>query len=354
MNVPIFPFAMKPLIDDVIVPVPSLSLLERIKTWLGRGDRGVAASLRRMGVDALAAELIEAQHKIDKVTGFAQALWERHFRDEEMPSRVIHVSRVNYLVGQVLNGGFLQFVRNSRWNRSFVGDVRSGLAAIGAQEHLAVLDGAARMIEDAYEKHDGMLDTGRFQQRLQHLEEEHFSNSRLSRRLSRSVDDSWKWGDRWASAQLLSARYIAGWRDVRRVPSAFYYEVLDELAQAIPDLKARRQMREDARPWEKKAIERLVARASLSDVWYTAFSAREHDGRKVWCWNFTVGKTPGEGHHQVVFVDGEAIMFKGVTDEIVARMPVPECAPGSGFARNEPGQDPEDDHPNITLLISNP
>src|SRR5262249_27643657 len=32
------------------------------------------------------------------------------------------------------------------------------------------------------------------------------------------------------------------------------------------------------------------------------------------------------GHHQAAFVDGEAIIFNGRTD---ARMPAPECAPGS-------------------------
>jgi ribosomal protein S18 acetylase RimI-like enzyme len=48
------------------------------------------------------------------------------------------------------------------------------------------------------------------------------------------------------------------------------------------------------------------SQAGLSDIWYTAFGARAHHGKKVWCWNFTVGKPPGQGHHQAIFVDGEA------------------------------------------------
>jgi hypothetical protein len=168
------------------------------------------------------------------------------------------------------------------------------------------------------------------------------------------VDDSWRWGDRWQCAQILSARYIAEWRGVRRVPAAAYPAALDGLAASIPDLATRRQMREDARPWEKKAIDRLVAQVFLSDIWYTGFSTREHNGRKVWCWNFTVGKTPGQGHHQAVFIDGEAIMFKGNTDEIVSRRPAPECAPGSGVARNEPQLEPGTEGPTSLSALRTP
>src|ERR1700721_105691 len=99
--------SMQPLVHDIILPVKPSSALQRIKTSLGMD--GVAVRMRRMGVDPLAAEFMEIQTKIDEVTGFAHGLWERHVRDDEMPAKVINVSRVNYFVGQVLNGGFVQF-----------------------------------------------------------------------------------------------------------------------------------------------------------------------------------------------------------------------------------------------------
>lgn len=333
------------LIRDVILP-------ERNKTEAQSG--GVAGRRRSAGVAPLAAEFMEVQTEIDEVTRFAHGLWERHVLDDEMPTKVIDVSRVNYFVGQILNGGFLQFVQNSRWHKSFVDGVRSGLAAIGAAEHHAVFEGGARMINDAYEKGGGKLEADKFRARFDQLEREHLSNSRLSQRLERTVDDSWKWGDRWQCAQILSARYIAGWRDVQRVPAAAYPAALDGLAAAVPDLAVRRQAREDARPWEKKAIDRLVAQAGLDHIWYTGFSARLHNGKKVWCWNFTVGRTPGQGHHQAIFVDGEAIMFKGATEEIVARLPAPQAAAGSGVARNEPPGEPGAQGRNIFIQIANP
>ena len=275
---------MPPLITEVILPGEPPRVLNRIKAGLGIGGR-----MRQMGVAPLAAEFMQAQGTIDEVTGFAHGLWERHVRDDEMPPEVINVSRVNYFVGQILNGGFLQFVQNSRWNKEFVGGVRSGLAAIGAHEHLAVFEGGARLIDQAYQTGGGQLERDRFNKAFDQLEREHLTNARLSARLNRHVDDSWKWGDRWQCLQLLSARYVAGWRDVARVPAAAYSAALDRVAAAVPDLAARRQAREDARPWEKKAIDRLVAQAGLDHVWYTAFGARKHNGRTLWCWNFTVG-----------------------------------------------------------------
>jgi hypothetical protein len=115
-----------------------------------------------MGVPSPAAELMTIQSKIDEVTGYAHDLSLRHVRDDEMPPKVINVSRVNYLIGQVVNGGFLQFVHNSKWDKSFIAGVRTGLAAIGAREHLAVFEGAARLIDEAYATGGGKLDTDKF------------------------------------------------------------------------------------------------------------------------------------------------------------------------------------------------
>jgi hypothetical protein len=167
------------------------------------------------------------------------------------------------------------------------------------------------------------------------------------------VDDSWTWTERWEIAQVMNAVYIGTWDNVRRLPRADYEQALDRIVADVPDLEKRREEYEAARPWEKRTIDRFVAQTGLDYVWYTAFSAREYDGKTVWCWNFVVGRTIGEGHHQAIFADGEAIIFKGDTDEVAARMPAPESASGSGVARNEPEQEPGTQHPNISILIDN-
>jgi hypothetical protein len=331
---------VQPLVNEVIL--------------FSRPKGGGAEGLRRMGVPSRTAEFMTIQSKIDEVTGFAYDLSRRRVRDDEMPPKVISVSRVNYLVGEVLNGGFLQFVHNSKWDRKFIAGVRSGLAAIGAREHLAVFEGAARVIEEAYTASGGKLDTSKFETTVAQLERNHFSNLKLTWRTKWVVGNSWTWGDRWQSAQILSARYIDEWRDVQHLPRAEYEAALDRLAARIPNLVARSQNSDDARPWEKNVIDRLVAQAFLSDIWYTSFSTRKYNGRNVWCWNFTVGKTPGQGHHQAIFVDGNAIMFKGNTDQIVSQRSAPEAILGSGLTSNAPEIEPGEEHPNIILAIANP
>lgn len=318
------------------------------------GPSSSPEELMQMGVDQSAAEFMFIQSKVDPVTQLAHDLSLRHVRDDEMPENVINVSRVNYFIGQILNGGFRQFVHNTKWNRNFISDVRRGLAAIGATDHLAVFDGAAQMIDEAYKRDDGKLDAASFDAAFDELEREHLSDSRLCERLGMDPDDSWTWAERWQIAQVFNAVYIGNWEKVRRLPRADYEQALDRIVAGIPDLKERREEYEAARPWEKRIIDQFVAQIGLDYVWYTTFTEREYNGRKVWCWNFVVGRTVGEGHHQAIFVDGEAIIFKGDTDEVVARLPAPESASGSGVARHEPDGQPGAHHPNLALLITNP
>jgi Domain of unknown function (DUF4375) len=310
--------------------------------------------LIQMGVAQPVAEFMFIQSKVDQVTQFAYDLSLRQIGDDEMPENVINVSRVNYLIGQILNGGFLQFVQNSKWDRNFIAGVRNGLAAIGATEHLAVFDGAAQIIDEAYKRDGGKLDADRFCDSLAELEREHLSDSKLSQHLDMVVDASWIWEERWQIAQVMNAVYIGSWENVRRLPLADYQQALDRIVADVPNLKERREEYEAARPWEKQTIDRFVAQIGFDYVWYATFTEREYNDRKVWCWNFVVGRTIGEGHHQAIFVDGEAIIFKGDTDKVVTRMPAPECASGSGVARNEPEGQLGADHPNRVMLIANP
>jgi hypothetical protein len=332
---------MAELVRDIVLTAYPSSLLGKIKTALG--------------IDRIAAiDFMEHQDKINGITGFAHALWERYFLDTEMPIEAINVSCVNRLVGEVTNGGLWQFVQNTSWDKYIVEGTRKGLKAVGAEEHLAVFDGAAQMIEEANANNGGNIDLDAFDAKVERLETEFFSDARLSRRLRRGVDASWTWGERWEIARLLTSRYIDGLKNIRVVAPQRYEEELDSLMSAIPDLEIRRAARADARPWEKKTIERVMTAKGLDHVWYTAFSTRAHGGKPLWCWNFTVGTTPGEGHHQAVFADGEVIVYKGSSDEVVTRAPCPEAAEGSTAPRAEPDQEPGTERPNIIMRIDNP
>lgn len=157
---------------------------------------------------------------------------------------------MNFFVGEVLNGGFSQFVHNSRWDRNFVAGVRGGLAAIGAKEHLAVFNGASRLIDEGY-ANGGNLNTDKFKATVAQLEHKHFSNLKLTWRTGWIVGNSWTWGERWQTGQILNARYIEKWQGVQHLPRADYEAALDRIAARIPDLAVRRLESEGRRLGEE-------------------------------------------------------------------------------------------------------
>jgi len=286
---------------------------------------------RRLNIVVFGARRVVS---IDEVTSFAYGLSKRHFYDDEIPPEAVHVSRVSYLLGQVMNGGSLrQFVENSGWVPHFNEGVRSALTVIGAVEHLAVFDGAAAFVDEAYCDH-GEIDFDRFRELMDKLEDEHMSDAKLKSRLGVVDNKPWDWGERWTALVPLMERYVNGLKNIRRVRYDRYEAELDRLTRLIPNLEERKARHEEARPWEHKRIDELVALAGQSELWHTAFSLRQHEGQSVWTWNMRTDA----GHHQVIFHDGEAIMFKGRSDEIVARLPAPEQRPDSGVPSSAPAR----------------
>ncbi|MFX6857712.1 hypothetical protein ABTH71_20435, partial [Acinetobacter baumannii] len=85
------------------------------------------------------------------------------------------------------------------------------------------------LVEEAYANAGGQLDTEKFKAAIQQLERRHFSNLRLTWRTGWIVGNGWTWGDRWQSAQLMSARYIQKWWGVKHLPHADYEAALDRL-----------------------------------------------------------------------------------------------------------------------------
>ena len=69
-------------------------------------------------------------------------LQERHFTHDEISRNALRSYYVDYFLAQLNNGGFSQFVYNSRWGAS-VDYVTEGFAAIGAARHLELFEDAA-------------------------------------------------------------------------------------------------------------------------------------------------------------------------------------------------------------------
>jgi hypothetical protein len=247
----------------------------------------------------------------------------------------------------VLNGDVYQFLHNTGYSYEFTADLIDAFRTIEAIEHAQVMSEISAFIENARAERNA-IENDKLRALKERLETEQLSDAKLNARYRRPRTNTWSWGDRWSAPIHLCARYIDGWKNLRYVPDSQYEIEINQLAARIPDLAAREQAHQEARAWEKKAIERLM---HGEKTYYTAFSTRTWNGKSVWCWNFTT--TPGDkgGHRQAIFVDGELVIFMGDTPEIIARAPASECAPGSTTPRNEPDKAPGSLSPNIIIRI---
>ena len=57
---------------------------------------------------------------------------------QELPAELMQAYHVDYYDAQVQNGGHAQFIGNSNWNEDIVGDVERGIAAMQADDYLAL------------------------------------------------------------------------------------------------------------------------------------------------------------------------------------------------------------------------
>ena len=83
---------------------------------------------------------------------FVNALLREQVRFEEMASDALRSYYVDYYLAQMENGGFSQFVYNSRWSPDLVRLVREGLAAIKAEQHLRLFEECCALLERLGEK----------------------------------------------------------------------------------------------------------------------------------------------------------------------------------------------------------
>src|SRR3954451_1135478 len=84
---------------------------------------------------------------VESNIAFLNALFEEYLTAEEISRDALRSYYVDYYLAQVNNGGFSQFIYNSRWNARTVELVREGLSVIGAGKHLRVFDQGARLVE---------------------------------------------------------------------------------------------------------------------------------------------------------------------------------------------------------------
>lgn len=78
---------------------------------------------------------------------FVNALFDQYLTADEIAADALSSYYVDYYLAQVNNGGFSQFVYNSRWSPLVLRLVRKGMLAMGAKRHLEVFERGAKLVE---------------------------------------------------------------------------------------------------------------------------------------------------------------------------------------------------------------
>lgn len=227
---------------------------------------------------------------------FLNAQLEEHLRHDELSPDGLRSYYVDYYLAQVNNGGFSQFVYNSRWDQKTIGFVRDGLSAMGARKHLELFNESAAIIDRIGP--DGMQ---------KFFASEYFGENKERDTLN-EFDGKFFELSKHEDLVVLNS----GW--LKRLPGLVVMteaEMKAEVERRASSLADRQERVADAlakEPRFMKLIRALCrkARHELSRV-TAGDPTHKYNGANIIAWHFITDK----GHHYMVDADGKAMMFNG-------------------------------------------
>lgn len=235
---------------------------------------------------------------------FVNALLDEYFTVDEIAVDALRSYYVDYYLAQVNNGGFSQFVYNSRWSPLVVQLVRDGMQAMGARRHLEVFESGAKLVEEFGHDRLGEYFASEYFGDNADRDELNAPNPQFS--AAEEVEDLLALNAAWLRKHP-DLCPMASEEDMRREAS--------RRGQALPDRERRVAEARANEPRYMKLIRALCDRAGQELDRVTAGDpTRVHQGERTLAWHFITDK----GHHHMVEAGGRAIMFRGhsTTDRV--------------------------------------
>jgi len=231
---------------------------------------------------------------VDSNISFINVLFEEQFLESEISVNALRSYYIDYYLAQVNNGGFSQFVFNSRWSQSCVRLVRDGLQAIGAVRHLALFqEGEALVVRLADERLQAFLESDYFGKNVQR-DELNVLNGRFFQ-LKETED-----------LVALNAAWL------RRLPDLVVLDIHEmeaEIKRRVQSIANREQRFAAVRgnaPRYRSLIEALCERSGqVLCRMLASDTSHVHNGVETTAWYFTTDRGP----HYMLEVGGRAVMF---------------------------------------------
>lgn len=220
---------------------------------------------------------------------FINALLAEHVRITEVAVDAVRSYYVDYFYAQMMNGGFSQFVYNSRWNPVVVDFVRTGLAAMGAKKELTAFNKGARFVDQAGEAW-----------RAAFLARAYFGDN-----LHRDAYNDALGHKPFVTLQESNARWL---RTHPKLVVATVDDMAAEVARrgrALPDRAARIAAARAAEPRDLRLVRALCEKAGHVFDRRTAASLVDDNGQRVWGYFFLTDRGP----HLMIDRGDRAVMF---------------------------------------------
>jgi hypothetical protein len=258
-----------------------------------------------VSTDALASD--DPYELISSNIDVVNALFAEHLNQEEISADALRSYYVDYFLSQLNNGGFSQFVYNSRWGEC-IDYITDGFAAMGAHKHLELFEDAAQKMN----RRPGIDGLQRF------FGSEYFGDNPEREILDEFSDGFFALAD-VENLTALNAKWL---RDHPHLVALSQDDIAREVrsrAEATPDRDARIAAAFAAEPRYMKVIRGLCdATGHNLDRVTAGDPSSKYNGLQVMAWHFVTD----HGHHHMVDLGGKAIMFKGATDEVVCEIDV--------------------------------
>ncbi len=235
---------------------------------------------------------------------FVNALFKEYLTADEIAPDALRSYYVDYYLAQMNNGGFSQFVYNSRWNPLVVQLVREGMRAMGAKRHLQVFERGAKLVEE--------IGPDRLRA---YLASAYFGENPDRDELN-ALDDEFTAAEEVEDLLALNAAWLR--KHPKLCPLPTEEDMRREArrrGEALPDREQRVAEARAHEPRYMKLIRALCAQAGHELERVTAGDpTRVHEGTPTLAWHFITDK----GHHHMVEASGKAIMFRGhsTTDRV--------------------------------------
>jgi hypothetical protein len=231
----------------------------------------------------------DATEVIDSSVSFVNALFDELLTSDEIARDALRSYYVDYFYAQVMNGGFSQFIYNSRWAGEPIALLREGLRAMNAARQLREFERGAKVVEGCSQHY---LDT--------YFDGDYFGDNPIRDAFEDSVRS-----DLADGLRELNAAWLRGRPNLVALSIAEMEAEVGRRGAALPDREERIARARANEPHELKLMRKLCERAGQKFDRHTAAALRNYRGERMWAYYFVTDRGP----YYMLDLGTKAMMF---------------------------------------------